>query len=814
MKLFEDELLLEKNRQNYVNMFSAFIETFNAELDSYPDEVFRIEDRATTKKKVGKLVRISITTIIQGINRSDRASWLLLIYRPLIAAEVFQSIISNLHIEWPHGSAVFKIINTYVAKVMALGNTEAQIQRVLGLKRGKSGNFDWSPGDRIGNWTSLRDQLIHYASLEYPPIDQYNVTGRSWETALIDLRSLETKWTQEMGADDRYILISQMTDNIKVLIDFNDGFAWYDLQTGSSRDEGRTMRHCCTDPRTSGTGGTVYSLREMVKRKGKEWLKPVATFMTKDKVLYEMKGFGNAKPDSKYHKYIAKLLESDYVEGIVGGGYSAATNFTLSDLPEAQARTLAKMKPNLIEPDRVLDYFKEGTEDFWEYIKKLTDKGSFLKLVPKLEPDTVKKAYALKPEFLDMYTIERVFGLKSEEMKKWVLGLNRQDEFLRFIQFLQRKGGFEKPSRIYTENDIDYIKTMRPDLLDISDSARLFGPMSEGFQKSLDALEEWEEEESRISISKANALPDEAKALILKRKPEAIRVETYVDMLGTDSKVAMARFEKVADETGIGWENLESFDADYYYLKYESGDTVKDYVGKYGNRTANFCIDVVTGDEDFHNSGDYAEEPDSWEVENWITDADYAKLLDYIKTNMEDEVEEEGVDLDNKRLVIDFALEFIEEFKAAAHMAAMDDASVGAENEVYETLRSALNGGVEHPVSGGLSATVMFHEQPYQDKDAGKKKDISMKTLSKEYSIDSTVWVIFPKKDILKVFNDAYFSDHWIEHGFEDLSEFNGSDEKVINIDEPYHGWSGHDEDAAKESFENRLHDEMSSVWD
>jgi len=201
-------------------------------------------------------------------------------------------------------------------------------------------------------------------------------------------------------------------------------------------------------------------------------------------------------------------------------------------------------------------------------------------------------------------------------------------------------------------------------------------------------------------------------------------------------------------------------------------------------------------------------------VENWITDADYAKLLDYIKTNMEDEVEEEGVDLDNKRLVIDFALEFIEEFKAAAHMAAMDDASVGAENEVYETLRSALNGGVEHPVSGGLSATVMFHEQPYQDKDAGKKKDISMKTLSKEYSIDSTVWVIFPKKDILKVFNDAYFSDHWIEHGFEDLSEFNGSDEKVINIDEPYHGWSGHDEDAAKESFENRLHDEMSSVWD
>lgn len=813
MKLFENDVLLEKNRQNYFTMFSKFIETFNAELNTFPDDAFRLITREDASAKIDSFIRSQIKSAISGINRNDRATWLVLNYRPSIASSTYEMIINKIHIKFPINTPTHKVINAYVAKSLAMKNSETQLKQWLGLTRDANGNFIFSAS--AGNYTLsyLTSQLRHYGDLEYGPIQRYDVTNKSIDTVLSDLRSLEDRYNKEMGADDRFILISKMQDKPDVLIDFNNGFAWYDLNTGVSREEGRTMRHCCTDPRTSNNGGTVYSLRQLVKRKGKQWLKPVATFMIKDKILYEMKGFGNAKPDAKYHPYIIKLLESDYITGIVGGGYSANTNFTLNDLPEEEARRLAKMKPNLIEAEYVLDYFEEGTDEFWQYITNLTDKDTFQKLEPKLQPDTIKKIYKMKPEFLTMVEVERVFGLKSEEMKKWVLGINNEHRFAEFISFL-RGHWRPPPSKRYTDSDIDYIKMMRPDLISISDNARLFGPMSEEFQNSIKNLHDSEEEEERVSIENVESMPDEAKHFIIEHKPNAITVDTYVRILGTDSPVAMKRFFEVSDQMGHGLDNIENLDDDYYWLQDQSADSLEDFIEKYGNDTAQYCLRVLKGDDrDFWDHGDYAEPPDSWEIEKWISNDDYNKLLNYIKSTFAEEIESDysDIDIEDKRSVIDFAMENIEEFKDAVNFAASDGHRMGAENEVYSAFRNALDGS-EFPITSTLSGNIMFYEQPWEDRQAGKSIDVTMKTLSTEYTFESKVWVVLPKKDILKAFLDGEFQEHWAAYGFDDLDGFH-EDTEIITVDEPYNGWSGYDEEAAKERFQDTFHDQMSELF-
>lgn len=203
----------------------------------------------------------------------------------------------------------------------------------------------------------------HYQTIQYHRITEYDFTGKSTRTVLNDLKQLEEEYKTLQKEDDRYIYEDEMEDDVKVLIDFNDGFAWYDLQTSVSDDEARTMRHCCTDPRTQ-YEGTVYSLREKAKRKGKWAYKPHATFMVKGKTLYEMKGFGNDKPNEKLHKYIVPLLESKYVEQVVGGGYMQHKNFSVLDLPENIRKPLIKKKPGILSFSEALKVFGPKSEEF------------------------------------------------------------------------------------------------------------------------------------------------------------------------------------------------------------------------------------------------------------------------------------------------------------------------------------------------------------------------------------------------------------------------------------------------------------------
>jgi hypothetical protein len=195
------------------------------------------------------------------------------------------------------------------------------------------------------NIRQLMHSLEHYLSLPFQKIQDYEF---AWQTAgelLSELGTLEKEWQAEVEANKGLIPVS---DTDKVLIDFKDGYYWVDLQSPSCRREADAMGHCGNVP-TARPSQTIFSLRNKKEVAGKQNWKPHLTFIF-DKttgMFGEMKGRNNDKPDDKYHKYIIPLLKLKIVKGIEGGGYMPESNFAISDLPEATAKTLLKKKPKL-----------------------------------------------------------------------------------------------------------------------------------------------------------------------------------------------------------------------------------------------------------------------------------------------------------------------------------------------------------------------------------------------------------------------------------------------------------------------------------
>ena len=145
-------------------------------------------------------------------------------------------------------------------------------------------------------------------------------------------------------------------------ITLKDGWVWFVVEEGRSRQEGSAMRHC-----GNGFGhfrDQLLSLREPVKKgKFKLW-KPHLTFIINDGYLGEMKGYANSKPKKELHGYIASLLEDSRVLGIKGGGYLARSNFCFSDL-------CIPLRKQVLEINNRLDYDPIGiSNDRIEVIKR------------------------------------------------------------------------------------------------------------------------------------------------------------------------------------------------------------------------------------------------------------------------------------------------------------------------------------------------------------------------------------------------------------------------------------------------------------
>lgn len=168
------------------------------------------------------------------------------------------------------------------------------------------------------------------------------------------LEEAEQEWID--GRDNEMSHAEDSYDQPTKLIDFGDGFAWWDLGVQFCDAEGKAMGHCGNNSYMKKDGDHLLSLRHETTRGGKRYHTPYLTFiLDADNRLGEMKGRGNDKPAARYHPYIIALLKLPIIEGIKGGGYKPENNFSIRDLdPETQAE-LIKANPEL---ETLTDKFK------------------------------------------------------------------------------------------------------------------------------------------------------------------------------------------------------------------------------------------------------------------------------------------------------------------------------------------------------------------------------------------------------------------------------------------------------------------------
>lgn len=210
-------------------------------------------------------------------------------------------------------------------------------QRIIG-----QGNAAVLAKQFSNNQHNIRNLIDHYLSLPVEEIQEITFDKQSWMELFSQFKAIEDAWKDETKG----VLRPQPGD--KPVLTFGGGWAWWYLDRGYDEDEARAMRHCGNAGGQYNKNERILSLRKTVKRGSREYLEPHLTFILniEDNSLGEMKGKGNDKPTVQYHPYIIKLLESDLVDRIRGGGYLPTHNFKLGDLTEEEMMALADKKPS------------------------------------------------------------------------------------------------------------------------------------------------------------------------------------------------------------------------------------------------------------------------------------------------------------------------------------------------------------------------------------------------------------------------------------------------------------------------------------
>jgi len=193
------------------------------------------------------------------------------------------------------------------------------------------------------------------------PIDEYTFNTQAPSILKNNLQAIEKTWADGKKAELENP--RTMYNNARKVIDFGNGFAWWDLGEEYCDEEGRAMGHCGNHSGMSHSDDHVFSLRKEVKRAGVRKSIPFVTFIIRDGIIGEMKGRGNNKPEARYHKYIIPLIVSDEIKKIKGGGYLPGNNFSINDLTKEEQEYVFKKRPDLMTA-LALYQFEGATEKF------------------------------------------------------------------------------------------------------------------------------------------------------------------------------------------------------------------------------------------------------------------------------------------------------------------------------------------------------------------------------------------------------------------------------------------------------------------
>jgi len=125
----------------------------------------------------------------------------------------------------------------------------------------------------------------------------------------------------------------------EVIMTFDDGFYWIDLQSTKCSDEAESMGHCGN----TNEGTTILSLRDSKKQ-------PHVTIAwnENDNIFTQIKGKGNNKPVERYHKYVVDLI-CDLKITRHKSEYQRTTDLTTDDLSEELLDKLKECNPDYIE---------------------------------------------------------------------------------------------------------------------------------------------------------------------------------------------------------------------------------------------------------------------------------------------------------------------------------------------------------------------------------------------------------------------------------------------------------------------------------
>jgi len=215
------------------------------------------------------------------------------------------------------------------------------------------------------------------------------------ESAFKKYDDAEHAWRQ--GSGSRYIEAEG-----KPVVDFGDGWGWFDLGKNICKKEGGAMGHC-GNTGDSHDDDKILSLRKVVKVGDKTYHEPALTFINNKGWLGEMKGRANSKPAESYHKRIVELMKHPDIKGMVGAGYMPENNFHFDDLSQEHKNQVRVSNPN----------FVDLRSDDWDEKQKIFASDS----VPKIE----KYQHTVKDIFQGKRLKE---GLDSGKLNIDDLGVN------------------------------------------------------------------------------------------------------------------------------------------------------------------------------------------------------------------------------------------------------------------------------------------------------------------------------------------------------------------------------------------------------
>jgi len=188
-----------------------------------------------------------------------------------------------------------------------------------------------------------------------------------------------------------------------VIIEFDDGYYWIDLQTTYSRDEADAMGHCGN----TNEGDTLLSLRDKNKS-------PHVTVAwdSKEKIIYQMKGRQNKKPVEKYHKYIYRfLIDPELKPKCFAYEWNKEEDFNLSDFDKETFQKIYNYNPNLIYDSVQYDFrMVNGLIKKAYFTKEQVKEVLFNSEGVKFDIFMALVSYTEDGEEIDMFT--------NEELKK------------------------------------------------------------------------------------------------------------------------------------------------------------------------------------------------------------------------------------------------------------------------------------------------------------------------------------------------------------------------------------------------------------